>query len=418
MVILVLLCTVSVCLFGFFGSAIGQSWLVWVGLLLPVVILLIVGKKEVEKDKAKEAERKKREELEAQREQSLKIGEKIYTRLHDDFNIASIDGTKEEEALLVVAKSFRPEISLAEAKELFNMGGAEYRKRIHQEINKKIERARKSEAEKFQAQKEDADRVGKTKYTYIAEYHEALDCVNHALRSAQEAGAREMLKSRAHKQDWATFGGLASALGGSGAGFAVASSIQQQNEKAQQTAAETRLQASAALEYYRKNPIQSQYSKSEKQLREYVESRLFCDTNVNEWFRGLEFSNILCRITEGKNFVIQGEIKCPASYTLLDRLCVLDGAVKILIRDKSKRVVAEGYFAAPGSGNMKLSEVGFYNGIIFQSLCQTIPPIDEDDIYAYFNIDEGDKYSYLENINEGEMYTYEFEPYHLWLIEV
>ena len=194
-------------------------------------------------------------------------------------------------------------------------------------------------------------------------------------------------------------GGVASGLGGGAVGLATASQIQQENAQAEKEAQATRergwRQLREAQEESRK--YKPSYSLSKKEQEEYVNSRLFDSSNPYEKLKLLNFENTSIHITEGKNFIFQGTIRCDSFFKLLDKPSVLDGSVKINVKNSKGYVVGKGYFAAPGDGILDLRKVGFYDGITFQSLCLV-----ED----------------YEFIEKNQTYTYEIEPNHLWLIEL
>jgi len=344
--------------------------------------------------KADEEQRKKEAE---QIEKENKVASTIYERMINDFKIEEPSSSNDKDVLLIVARSFCSNISLEEAERLFQSGKKQYTEKLFRQEREKIEYARKQEEEKFQKQKTEADRVGKEKYTYIAKSNEKRDKAMEAIQSALIDRSISDMSAMSQKRDWATWGGVASALGGAGAGFAIASDIQAQNALAEQKASETRRQATQSLQFYLDHPVKHTYTYSDQEAVKHVESRLYSDANPDEWFKSLKISNVRCEITEGKNFAIQGEISCSNTFNLLDRLCILDGAIEILVYDSKKQAVAKGYFAAPGAGQMDLSIAGFYSGIVFQSLAIA---------------------DNFQDIDKSETYTCIFKPYHMWLIEI
>ena len=114
---------------------------------------------------------------------------------------------------------------------------------------------------------------------------------------------------------------------------------------------------------------------SKAEVRAYIESRMM-DTSYAfeaEVFPTLE--NLQCAVTKGRNFVVQGEVKCSDIATAFGKKAILDGAFRLTVADENGAVVAEGVFAAPGVGETDLTYAGFVNGYTFQALCVSDEPL-------------------------------------------
>lgn len=138
-------------------------------------------------------------------------------------------------------------------------------------------------------------------------------------------------------------------------------------------------------------------SATEAEMREYVQSRLLDEHNLAAKADKLRIEKVKLAPTKGKNFMVQGVIKCPETMQWLGQTCVLDGSFNVWVKDSKGNVVAEGYYAAPGANVTDLAKVGFYNDLCFSVVCK---------------VEENVK------INSLEKYTCEFVPMHLWLIEL
>ena len=342
-------------------------------------------------------EKKRQEEQKEQEARDLSNAKKIYKRCME-LNITQIDQFEQQKNLMVVASSF-DEMDIEKAKKLYILGAELIKKEQEQKEKIKLENIRKKENEIYDKQKEEADRGDRSKYTYVAEYHKAMDALNKAMNAAKEAGAYNMIKAQPSSQDWAFWGGVASGLGGGAVGLATAAQIQQENARAENEAQATRergwMQLKEAREEFRN--YKKLYTLSEKEQEEYVNSRLFDASNPYEKLELLNFEKTSLHITKGKNFIFQGTIRCENLFKLLDKPSVLDGSVKINVKNSKGSVVGTGYFSAPGAGMLDLRKVGFYDGITFQSLCLV------------------KDYTFIE---KNQTYTYEIEPNHLWLIEL
>lgn len=138
-------------------------------------------------------------------------------------------------------------------------------------------------------------------------------------------------------------------------------------------------------------------SATEAEMKEYVQSRLLDEHNLAAKADKLRIEKVKLAPTKGKNFMVQGVIKCPETMQWLGQTCVLDGSFNVWVKDSKGNVVAEGYYAAPGANVTDLAKVGFYNDLCFSVVCK---------------VEENVK------INLLEKYTCEFIPMHMWLIEL
>ena len=341
-------------------------------------------------------EKKLKEIKEATEKAERNTAKKIYNKCKE-LKI-KIDKPEQEEKLLIVAASFNV-TDIKKAKELYTLGEKLIKEERQQNEKIKLENLRKKEKETYDKQKKEADRNNRSKYTYIVEYHRAMDALNKAMNDAKVAGAYNMIKTQASSHDWAFLGGIANGLGGGAVGLATASQIQQENASAEKEAKIARergwLQLEQAQEESKK--YKPYYTSNEKEQEEYINSRLFDSNNPYEKLSFLKFENISLNITKGKNFVFQATIRCEQIFKLLDKPSILDGSIKINVKNSNNQIIGTGYFAAPGAGELDLSKVGFYNGITFQSICWV---------------------ENYESVQKNQIYTYEIQPYYLWLIEL
>lgn len=135
-----------------------------------------------------------------------------------------------------------------------------------------------------------------------------------------------------------------------------------------------------------------------KDAIENFHKRICDETNIEEKFKHLEFSNLSTIFLKSKNIRVAGFVKVDEELTLLGSKALLDGSLKISILDPDQNVIGYGYYST-GSFDSKgaLIEAGFAK---YEKRFSAICIIDD-----------------YEKVSEEIEYTYKIEPVNMWLIE-
>ena len=135
---------------------------------------------------------------------------------------------------------------------------------------------------------------------------------------------------------------------------------------------------------------------SKAEMEQYIATRLLVK-NDGEMAKTLAFSDLKCRVTKGRSFLVQGVVSAPATVTVAGKKAILDGSCKVTVKDAKGAAVAEGVFSAPGIGQCDLTYAGFVEGYTFQCLCVSADPT---------------------LVHPNGSYTCEVSPLCLWAIEL
>lgn len=124
-----------------------------------------------------------------------------------------------------------------------------------------------------------------------------------------------------------------------------------------------------------------------------------CDeSNIEEKFSHLEFSDLKCLVLKSKNVRVSGFVRLKENLQLLGTDALLDGSIKVSILDQNNNELGFGYYST-GSFDAKgaLIQSGFTeNEKRFSAIC-----IIKD----------------YEKISEDIEYKFKIEPVNMWLIE-
>lgn len=124
-----------------------------------------------------------------------------------------------------------------------------------------------------------------------------------------------------------------------------------------------------------------------------------CDeTNIEEKFSHLEFSELKCLVLKSKNVRVSGFVKLKENLQLLGTDALLDGSIKISILDEDNNELGFGYYST-GSFDAK------------GALIQSGFTLYEKRFSAICIINDYDK------ISEDVEYKFKIEPVNMWLIE-
>ena len=199
--------------------------------------------------------------------------------------------------------------------------------------------------------------------------------------------------ARSQKSDSAILGGLASGIGGPAAGVVTALKVEQKNKQVddwKQNAMNNYISAASS-----ERKLSEQLSKDIETLNN-INDKLIDTKNILKKMELINIENMKCEVLPSKNFKFTCEVHLPENINIVDEPAVLDGTLKIYIKDRENNVVAEGLFSAPGLFVTDFSKIGFNVVEKIKTIC-----------ISY----DGD------NINQKAQYTCEVEALNLWLIE-
>lgn len=127
-------------------------------------------------------------------------------------------------------------------------------------------------------------------------------------------------------------------------------------------------------------------------------NKKICDeSNIDEKFKYLKFSNIKLLVLKSKNIRISGFVKIDEDMELLGADALLDGTIKITIIDSNGKEIGYGYYSTGTFKDGFLIDSGFTkNEKRFSTIC-----IIND----------------YKEIKEDSEFTYKIEPVNMWLIE-
>lgn len=241
---------------------------------------------------------------------------------------------------------------------------------------------------------DDKSKIGKEKYLATVNKWLALIASAKTIGNAMDTIARSNKNYQAPQRDWAIAGGIANAIGGAGAGVAVALDTQAKNAKAKENEGNVRklgkMQSDIAF------VANSETNKNESKASTYLKMMndpLIDENNTIEKFKLLKFSIPSITLTQGQNLHVSFKIECLSKPILLSSPAILDGTLKITIFDKYNNPISTGYYLAPGYGDFNYKNAGFQGLKYAIVTC----PID-----------------FPVNIEELRC---EIEPENLWLIE-
>lgn len=315
-----------------------------------------------EKMKKLEAERA-RVEKENQEEQEKQLAIVIYKKCRQKNVAESDDGLK------LIAGTYGVD-SIQKAKEYYLRGKSLVEAQEAEEKAKKLEEIRNDEKAEVEQNLKLANVKGKKKYTEKLEVDYLYGTKALEIGEILKDRARNEMHYTARKQDWATAGGFASAIAGGAAGLAVASDVQRQNAEAEIEAEKIRQDAHQNLKNVQSmerdlTPVLNM----EKSIIDTINDKIYDESNLYEKFSLLEFSKLKVKVLKSQNLEVEGVVKAPTQLELLGSKAVLDGSIKVEVKNPKGEIIAVGYYAAPGFNETDLSKVGFENVKKFRTTC-------------------------------------------------
>ena len=369
------------------------------GIIVGIIgIFDAIKKNKKKKQEIEEESRKKQLEREIieqnkieERKNAVYIYNKCYNKKVNDF-----EKPENIEALRVIASSFGVE-DIEEAKRLYAMGEQITAKEKYDKEQEIIIKNRNKDYKRNAKDEEEARIVGKIKYTKRLEEDIKKGMAAIEMSKIGEKIGRENMFATAKKSDWAFWGGMADGLVGPGAGIATAMDVQIQNAKAEENTKQ--LRASGEDLYFQSKAIQRNLPieiAKEQAIVDHINEKLYDDKNIDEKIKLIDFSKIKYTILENKNFEVNCKVKVKENIKILDEPAVLDGSLRINIKDEDDNIVATGVYSAPGFNITELEMVGFNCINEFTAICIT------------------KDYSQIDN---KAKYKCEIVPNYLWLIE-
>ena len=206
---------------------------------------------------------------------------------------------------------------------------------------------------------------------------------------------RNTTPRQAKHTDWAIAGGLASGIAGPAAGIMVASSVQEENRKADEWVKKEKerildqLKGLSQLDY----KDQDKRDVLQKSIDE-LKNRMIDTDNSEKWFELLSFANITHTVTPTGMMEISVEI-AGETVKIGNTKWIIDGSIVVNVYEDEK-LVGDAYIVADGYGDIELQNIGF-----------TTQRSNYSTYAKAFNV----------RFNAEKNYSVRFVPYHLWAIE-
>lgn len=361
-----------------------------VGGVLVILICVLLVVLDIRKQNAYE----KRTAEEAADKVDRNLSGKIYSECKKR-EISDFSSPENEYALKIIANNFGV-TDIEKAKEYYQKGKSQAETSKKQNEEYSLSSAKTSELNEYNEQYEKTAIVGRNKY--LGKRIQSAGSSSSSLKDV----AMQAMNYRAPQQDWAIAGGLASGIAGPAAGIATALNVQAANAAAEAEAAQIR-QLGAQL-YAASLSSSNRSHMDEKQLKAYenerhVRNAICDDTEPEQKLKSLSFSDWQFQILKTGNIAVKGNCSLKEKIELLSAPAVLDGSIKLEIKDKHKKTIAEGFYNAPGFDEIDLQRVGFQNAKEIKATCISV-------------IDEGKE---MPPVNELSCVV---SPVHLWTIEL
>ena len=220
--------------------------------------------------------------------------------------------------------------------------------------------------------------------------------------------ANNMINYKAKTSNEYWWAGLA---GGGLAGALVASDIRSRNSAAKESEARIRQDGRDYLRYTQyEHQLHLKIVEECGRLLEDYDNLLFDDSNINEKFNNLIFSEVNLELLPSGNIKANFDIDLKDTPKIFDKDAILDGTIKLTIKNKENQVIAIGYYLAPEFGDWGLIHSGF-NG----DLCYNRHKRIDDSRYLICSA-TCIVQDYNKKINIEDLIC-EFEPVSIWLIE-
>ena len=406
------------------GSSIGDSFLIFPYSILPHVIFwisIIVGLI-IEIVENREKQRKKVTELqekaiEEENEKTIKFYKKCKEK-----GVLTLDSKEDTDNLMLIAR-MNDITDTEKAKELFFRGKTLFEQQKATETESKFKQTREREAKINKENKEKAETSPTDKYLYGIKTIHAACTFNAILSESGMSGASDTMRYRAQKSDSAILGGIANGLAGPGAGIATAINTEIENARAEAEAAQSRANARDSYDYHQKVLLDSRGKQYSLERRiEYVKGLVYDEQNINEKFQMLSISTPSYKIyapksgnSTSKSVVVTFRIESVRPVTLFKKKAILDGSLRIVVKNSSGNTIGEGFYCAPGFDESRLTS-GRIDSIQYEikklEKVGFLDCVNQDIRVSCYIYD-----SYFEQLSSDDKLKIEIEPVKMWIIE-
>ncbi len=336
--------------------------------------------------------------------------------------VLTLDSKEDTDNLMLIAR-MNDITDTEKAKELFFRGKTLFEQQKATETESKFKQTREREAKINKENKEKAETSPTDKYLYGIKTIHAACAFNSALSISGMAGASDTMRYRAQRSDSAIWGGIADGLAGPGAGIATAMDIEAQNARSEAEAAQSRANARDSYDYHQKVLLDSRGKQYSLERRiEYVKGLVYDEQNINEKFQMLSISTPSYKIyapksgnSTSKSVVVTFRIESVKPVTLFKKKAILDGSLRIVLKNSSGNTIGEGFYCAPGFDESRLTS-GRIDSIQYEikklEKVGFVDCVNQDIRVSCYIYD-----SYFEQLSSDDNLKIEIEPVKMWIIE-
>lgn len=341
----------------------------------------------------------------------------IYSKCFEN-GIYSLDSGEDIDGLMIISRMYGV-TDIKQAKEWYAKGQLLFQ----EQKERKLKRSREYEAKINKENKEKAETSPTDKYLYGIKTLHAACTFNAILSESGMSGASDTMRYRAQRSDSAIWGGIADGLAGPGAGIATAMDIEAQNARSEAEAAQSRANARDSYDYHQKVLLDSRGKQYSLERRiEYVNGLVYDEQNINEKFQMLSISTPSYKIyapksgnSTSKSVVVTFRIESVKPVTLFKKKAILDGSLRIVLKNSSGNTIGEGFYCAPGFDESRLTS-GRIDSIQYEikklEKVGFVDCVNQDIRVSCYIYD-----SYFEQLSSDDNLKIEIEPVKMWIIE-
>ena len=403
-------------LVGYNSNAQGIIIMGWIVILFPFFwfISIITRQKKYKKQAQKAAEA-------ALAEKNKKLSIDIFAKCFEK-GVYALNSDEDVSGLMIISGMYGI-TDIEQAKAMFTKGQLLSQKQKAAENKKILKSARENEAKNHKEEKEKAKISAKEKYLWGTKAIQAACALTGALSTSGMAGASEAMRYRAQKSDSAILGGIANGLAGPGAGIATAINTEIENARAEAEAAEVRANAREAYKHHQealRDTQRKQYTVDER--IKFIEGLVCDEQNINQKFQMLTISEPTYKINTPQNsspvpksIEVAFSIESVQPVVLFKEKAILDGSLKVIVKNSSGNIIGEGFYCAPGFDKSRLISGGT------SKVKYEIMPITkagfESVINQSINVNCYIFDSYYEQLSADDELEIEIKPVKMWVIE-
>ena len=251
------------------------------------------------------------------------------------------------------------------------------------------------EKDEFAKEYKKAQIHGKEKY--LSEYREKIININNSITYYEQSiqNGQKAQTYYVREKDPTISAAWYSAVAGDAVGLSQAQKTREKNQREQENAAYIR-KTGYEIEQYARAKISTLWDLKweTEEIIERIDRKLIDESDIQKAFSYLSLSNWSCELLETGNINVKGSVKVEPP-SLLNNPAVVDGSLNIDVMDPQGRIIATGFYNAPGFNETNLSKVGFDSRRKIQTVCIT----------------SGKKLTNIANC------SVQVKPVHLWIIE-